>query len=53
MAIDNSGERKVRGFILYPIGLKVRQRPAYSGNVLKFVTAAERYASANIERDAF
>jgi hypothetical protein len=43
----------VRGFILYPIGLKVPQRPAHSGDVLKFVTVTERYASVSIERDDF
>ena len=53
MAIDNSGESKVRGFILYPIGLKVSQCPAYSSDVLKFVTAAERYALESIEHDDF
>src|SRR5262245_5222134 len=53
MPIDNSGERKVRGFIVYPVGLKAPRRPAYAGDVLKFVIDAERYASASIEREAF
>jgi hypothetical protein len=53
MAIDNSGKRKVRGFIVYPIDVKVSQRPAYSGDVSKFVIDAERYASGRIERDDF
>jgi len=35
MAIDNSGKRKVRGFIVYPVDLKVSRRPGYSGDVLK------------------
>ena len=33
MAIDSSGKRKVRGFIIHPIDLKVSQRPAYSCDV--------------------
>jgi hypothetical protein len=40
-AIDNSGERKVRSFIVYPIGLKVPQRRLFT-DVLKFVIDTER-----------
>src|SRR5262249_31653803 len=52
MAIDNSGKRKVRGFIVYPIGLRAAQ-PVYSAGALNFVIDAERYASASIEREDF
>jgi hypothetical protein len=52
MAIDNSGKRKVRGFIVYPIGRRAAQ-PVYSGGALNFVIDAERYTSASIERKDF
>jgi hypothetical protein len=37
MAIHKSGDRKVRGFIVYPIGLMAAKRLAYPGNVLEFI----------------
>src|SRR5262249_51628806 len=51
----NRQQRRKQGAWLhpYPIGLKVSQCPAYSSDVVKFVTAAERCALESIEYDDF
>jgi hypothetical protein len=48
IAIDNSGERKVRGFIVYPIGLMAAEPLAYSGDVLEFVIDAPSATGNNL-----
>src|SRR5215472_14296890 len=51
MAIHNSGERKVRGFIVYPHRPKAAERSVYSSDVLELVLTCECCGGASIYHD--
>src|SRR5215831_20275881 len=51
MAIQNSGERKMRGFIVYSIGLRAAERSMDSDDVLEFVLTNQRSGAASIYCD--
>jgi hypothetical protein len=51
MAIHNSGERKVRGFIVYAIGLKLQNTRCIRVTFWNWLLTRDRYAAASIYHD--
>src|SRR5262252_8047971 len=51
MAIHNSGERKVRGFIIYPIGLRLQNALCIRVLFWNWLLTRECYGAASIYHD--